>query len=87
MPGLSRTTPLAFFKDGGWYPMATRGERSSRIIEGLMRFSFFHMEYEIPSGPGAAEGELLERASLISPLVSGEAQGFFVRCPLLGGGS
>jgi len=87
LPGLSRTTPLAFFKDGGWYPNVTRGERSSWIIEGLMRFTFFHTEYGIPSGPRAEEGELLGRTSLTSSLVRGEAEGFFVRRPLLGMGA
>jgi len=51
-----------------------------------MRFTFFHTEYGIPSGPGADQGELLERASLISSLVRGGAEGFFVRRPLLGRG-
>jgi len=57
------------------------------MIEGLMRFTFFHTEYGIPSGPGADQGELLERVSLISSSVRGEAEGFFVRRPLLGSGS
>jgi len=41
----------------------------------------------MPSGPGAEEGEDLERASLISSLVRGVAEGFFFRRPLLGRGS
>jgi len=53
------------------------------MIAGLMRVTFFHTEYGIPSGPGAEEGELLERASLISSFVRGEADGFFARHPLL----
>ena len=56
------------------------------MIEGLMRFTFFHTEYGIPSGPGAEEGELLERASLISSFVRGGAEGFLARRPLLGRG-
>jgi len=36
------------------------------MIEGFMRLTLFHTEYGIPSGPGAEEGEDLERASLIS---------------------
>jgi len=79
LPGLSRTTPLAFFKDEGWYPNVTRGERSSRMIEGLMRFTLFHTEYGTPSGPGAEEGELLARASLMSSTVRRTAEGFFAR--------
>ena len=57
------------------------------MIEGLMRFTFFHTEYGIPSGPGAEEGELFERASLISSFVRGRAEGFLVRHPLLGRGA
>jgi len=41
----------------------------------------------MPSGPGAEEGEDFERASLISFLVRGVAEGFFLRQPLLGRGS
>jgi len=41
----------------------------------------------MPSGPGAAEGEDLERGSLISSSVRGVAEGFFFRQPLLGRGS
>ena len=41
----------------------------------------------MPSGPGAEEGEDLERASLISLAVRGAAEGFLVRGPLLGRGS
>jgi len=41
----------------------------------------------MPSGPGAEEGEDLQRASLISSLVTGVAEGFFFRRPLLGKGS
>ena len=26
LPGLSNTTPLAVFSEGGWYPKATRGD-------------------------------------------------------------
>jgi len=52
-----------------------------------MRFTFFHTEYGIPSGPGADEGELLERAALISSPVRGGAEGFIVRRPLPGRGS
>jgi len=40
----------------------------------------------MPSGPGAEEGEDLERASLISSSVRGVAEGFFFRRPLLGRG-
>jgi len=40
----------------------------------------------MPSGPGAEEGEDLERASLISSGVRGAAEGFLVRRPLLGRG-
>ena len=39
------------------------------------------------SGPGAEEGEDLVRASLISSLVRGVAEGFFLRRPLSGRGS
>jgi len=41
----------------------------------------------MPSGPGAEEGEDLERASLISSSVRGVAEGFLFRRPLLGRGS
>jgi len=81
------TTALAVLSEGVWYPKAPRGESSSSIIEGWMRLTFFHTEYWMPSGPLAEEGEALERASLISPLVRGVAEGFFFRRPLLGRGS
>ena len=42
LPGLSRTTPLAVCNEGVWYPNAIRGERSSRIIVGLIRLIRFH---------------------------------------------
>jgi len=57
------------------------------MIEGLAMFIFFHTEYGSPSGPGAEEGELLERASLTSSLVRGVAEGFLDRRPLPGRGS
>jgi len=41
----------------------------------------------MPSGPGAEDGEDLERASLISSLVRGVAEGLFFRRPLPGRGS
>jgi len=41
----------------------------------------------MPSGPGAEEGEDFVRASLISSLVRGVAEGFFFRRTLLGRGS
>jgi len=41
----------------------------------------------MPSGPGAEEGEDVERPSLISSTVSGVTEGFLFRRPLLGGGS
>jgi len=44
LPGLSRTTLLAVLREGGWYPQASNGERSSSKIAGLMRLSFFHTE-------------------------------------------
>jgi len=53
------------------------------MIAKLIRLTFFHTAYGTPSGPGAEEGEDLERASLISSLVRGVAEGFFVRRPLL----
>jgi len=40
-----------------------------------------------PVGPGAVEGEDLERASLISSSVRGVVEGFLFRRPLLGRGS
>jgi len=56
------------------------------MIAGLTRLTRFHTEYGIPSGPGAEEGEDLERASLISFLERGIAEGSFVRLPLPGRG-
>jgi len=41
----------------------------------------------MPSGPGAEEGDDLGRASLISSLARGVAEGFFFRRPLQGRGS
>jgi len=60
-------------REGGRYPNATKGESCSCRITGLMRLTFFHTEYGIPSGPGAEEGENLKRASLISSSVRGVA--------------
>ena len=40
-PSLSRTMPFASLSVGGWYPKATRGERTSKRILGLTRFIFF----------------------------------------------
>jgi len=54
---------------------------------GLMRLIFFHTEYGTPSGPGAEEGEDLERASLISSLNRGTDEGSRLRRSLLGRGS
>jgi len=54
------------------------------MIVGLTRLTYFHTEYGTPSGPGAEEGEDLERASLISADVRRVAEGFCNR--LLGGG-
>ena len=45
------------------------------------------MEYGIPSGPGAEDGEDLQRASLISSLVRGVTEGFYCTRPMLGRGS
>jgi len=56
------------------------------MIEGLIWLIFFHTEEGTPSGPGAEEGELLERASLISSLVRVVAEGFLLRRPLVGRG-
>ena len=44
LPGLSRTTSLAFLREGGWYPKATKWEVSSTKIAGLIRLTFFHPE-------------------------------------------
>jgi len=41
---MSNTTPLAVFSEGGWYPKATKGDRRSKMIVGLMRLTFFHTE-------------------------------------------
>jgi len=57
------------------------------MIVGLTWFTFFHTEYGTPSGPGAEEGDDLERASLTSSAVRGAAEGFLLRRPLLGTGS
>jgi len=57
------------------------------MIAGLILFTHFHTEYGTPLGPGAEEGELLERVSLISTQARWEAEGFFARRPLLGRGS
>jgi len=42
LPGLSRTTALAVFNEGGCQPKATREERRSWIIAGLMTLTLFH---------------------------------------------
>jgi len=57
------------------------------MIERLIRLTFFHTAYGILSGPGAEEGEDLGRASLISSLVRGVAEGLLFRGPLLCRGS
>ena len=43
-PGLCRTMPFALFREGGWYPKATRGEWSSKRIFGFIRLIFFPTE-------------------------------------------
>ena len=35
LPSLSRTTPFACFRDGGWYPTSTSGARRARSISTL----------------------------------------------------
>jgi len=57
------------------------------MIAVLTRMTFCHTEYRIPEGPGAEEGEDLERASFISSDVREAAAGFLLRRPLLGRGS
>jgi len=57
---------LAFSSERGLYPKATTGERSSKRILGFVELTFCHTEYGMPSGPGAAKGEDLLRAWLIS---------------------
>ena len=49
-----------------------------------MVFTFFQTEYGTPLGPGADEGEDLARALAISSLVSGTAEGWRWRRPLVG---
>ena len=41
LPGLSRMTPFACLRQGGWYPKETRGERSSKRIAEFMAFTLF----------------------------------------------
>jgi len=44
LPGLSRTIPSAFFREGGWNPWVNRGSRREGRLEGLTTvtvFSFF----------------------------------------------
>jgi len=63
--------------------MLTSGERSCTRIKGLVLLTCFQVEEGIPSGPGADVGEHLERAMVISSLVSG---GAFLWGLNLGGG-
>jgi len=44
------------------------------MIVGLIRLPFFHRAYGTLSGPGAEEGEDLERANMISSFVRGVAE-------------
>ena len=84
-PGLSKTTPFAFFSEGGWYySKATRGETILKRIPEFIRLTFFQTTYKIPSGPGAKEGEDLLKASLISSSVRVGAEWFHDRRPLGG---
>jgi len=71
LPGLSRTIPSAFLREGGGNPWASRGSRREGRREGLMRCTDFHTEYGIWSRPGAEVLEDLERALGISSEVRG----------------
>jgi len=42
-PGISRTTPLAMFREAGGYLWEIRGERSWRRMEGLITLTHFQV--------------------------------------------
>jgi len=70
--------------------MVSKGHQWGDKLEddrGVYKVNFLPHGVRDPSGPGAEEGEDLERANLISSLVRGVPEGFFFRCPLLGRGS
>jgi len=71
LPGLSRTIPSAFWREGGGNPWARRGSRREGRREGLRRCTDFHTEYGMWSGPGAEVFEDLEMALDISSEVRG----------------
>ena len=76
---MSRTIPRAFLRDGGWKPWARRGSRREGRREGLLRWTFFHTEYGIWSGPGAEEFEDLARTLEISSGVTGWYESYLWR--------
>lgn len=86
-PALSKIIPLVFFGEGGWYQRATRGERRSRRLVGLMLWPFLHTEYWTLSGPQGKEAEELLRAYLILLQVRGLADGSRDKRHLAGWGS
>jgi len=71
LPGLSRTIPSAFLREGGGKPWTSGGSRREGRSEGLMRCTDFHTEYGMWSGSGPEVFEDLERALDISAEVRG----------------
>ena len=62
LPGLLRTIPSAFLREGGWKRWASRASRREGRREGLWRCLYFQTEYGMWSGPGAEVFEDFERA-------------------------
>jgi len=86
---LSRTTPFALCKVGGWYSKDKRGDRRSKTIPGFRSWTFFHTQYGMPSGLWADEGKDLQSVWAISSFVRrsvGGAKGGSVRAGGLSGG-
>jgi len=80
--------PIDGFQRGGVVAECLQGGEDFEDDRGVDKVDFLPHGVGDPIGAwSAGRGELLERASLISSLVRGVAEGFFVRHPLLGRGS
>src|ERR1700712_5178280 len=67
--------PLAFLREGGWWPKQARGLRWNGMRAGASLWTCFHIEYGMVSGPGADEEEELDKACETSSGEKGRKSG------------
>ena len=72
LPGLSRTMPLALFREARWCPYWRMGLIKFVRRGGHALWILFQTSYDMVSGPGAAELEYLARAVAISSRLTGK---------------